>query len=219
MIGVYEEKKGVLGMDPNRLVVMPLGRHLKLFGGDRSLEVRVLVSDISHVDEVRSDLQSLMRIRRRLGPADDANFAVSSSDTIVGVWKGISSAIFGALVALVSISLVIGGIVIMNIMLVSVTERTREVGTRKALGARRSDILWQFLVESITLSLVGGVIGIALGFLLAVIVAWKSPLPYSIEPWSIAAGLAVTVAVGVFFGLYPANRAAGLDPVEALRRE
>ncbi|MCA9750791.1 MAG: FtsX-like permease family protein, partial [Gemmatimonadetes bacterium] len=108
---------------------------------------------------------------------------------------------------------------IMNIMLVSVTERTREVGTRKALGARRSDILWQFLVESITLSLVGGVIGIALGFLLAVIVAWKSPLPYSIEPWSIAAGLAVTVAVGVFFGLYPANRAAGLDPVEALRRE
>ncbi|MEZ5065419.1 MAG: ABC transporter permease [bacterium] len=219
VIGVYEEKKGVLGMDPNRLVVMPLGRHLKLFGGDRSLEVRVLVSDISHVDEVRSDLQSLMRIRRRLGPADDANFAVSSSDTIVGVWKGISSAIFGALVALVSISLVIGGIVIMNIMLVSVTERTREVGTRKALGARRSDILWQFLVESITLSLVGGVIGIALGFLLAVIVAWKSPLPYSIEPWSIAAGLAVTVAVGVFFGLYPANRAAGLDPVEALRRE
>ncbi|MCA9752148.1 MAG: ABC transporter permease, partial [Gemmatimonadetes bacterium] len=115
VIGVYEEKKGVLGMDPNRLVVMPLGRHLKLFGGDRSLEVRVLVSDISHVDEVRSDLQSLMRIRRRLGPADDANFAVSSSDTIVGVWKGISSAIFGALVALVSISLVIGGIVIMNI--------------------------------------------------------------------------------------------------------
>jgi len=219
VVGVLAEKKGRLGSNPNLQVLLPLGRYLKLFGGNRSLEIRVLAEGIASVERVREEVRVAMRVRRGLGPKDDENFAVTSSEAIIGVWKGISSAIFAALIALVSISLVVGGIVIMNIMLVSVTERTREVGTRKALGARRSDILWQFLVESVTLSMVGGALGILLGFSLASLVAWRSPLPYAIEPWSIVAGLAVTLGVGIFFGLYPANRAASLDPVEALRHE
>ena len=127
--------------------------------------------------------------------------------------------IFGVLIGVVSLSLVVGGIVIMNIMLMVVSERTREIGLRKSLGARRRDILWQILTESITLSTFGGVIGTALGFLLAWIVSKVSPLPAIVEVWSVALGISMTAIVGLFFGLYPAMRAARLDPIEALRRE
>jgi putative ABC transport system permease protein len=219
VIGVLQEQGTVLGHNPNVLVLEPLGRFLKTFGGRRSIDVRFRVDEIAGLDQARDEIGLQMRIRHGLKPADADDFAVTSSERIVELWKGISQAIFSALIALVAISLVIGGVVIMNIMLVSVTERTREVGTRKALGARRLDILWQFLVESVTLSMTGGVLGILLGFGLASLVAALSPLPYAIEPWSIVAGLVVTFAVGIFFGLYPANHAARLDPVEALRHE
>jgi putative ABC transport system permease protein len=219
IIGVLEEQEGMLGGNPNLVVVTPLGGFLKIFGSQRSLDVRLRVAEIAALDEVRDEVRMHMRIRHRLGPAERDDFAVTSSERIVELWKGISQAIFTALVALVSISLVIGGVVIMNIMLVSVTERTREVGTRKALGARRLDILWQFLVESVVLSMTGGLLGILLGFGAASLVSVLSPLPYAVEPWSIVAALVVTFAVGIFFGIYPANRAARLDPVEALRRE
>ena len=219
VIGVLAERPSVLGNDPNSVVFLPLGRFLKTFGGRRSISIRMLASDIESMEEAREAVRSRMRVRRGLRPAEEDNFAVTSSEQIVALWDAISKAIFSALIFLVSISLVVGGVVIMNIMLVSVTERTREVGTRKALGARRADILWQFLVESVTLSLVGGVLGIVFGFGLASIVSWQTPLPYAVQPWSIVAGLAVTFAVGVFFGLYPANRAARLDPVEALGYE
>ncbi len=219
VIGVFEEQKASLGGNPNRVVLLPLGRFLKVFGGNRSVAVRLLVPEITSLDEAREEVRWWMRIRHGLRPAEVDDFAVTSSDQIVTLWKQISQLIFTALTLLVSISLVVGGVVIMNIMLVSVTERTREVGTRMALGARRVDILWQFLVESVTLSLAGGLIGIALGFGLASLVSWFTPLPYAVEPWSIIAGLVVTFAVGVFFGIYPANRAANLNPVEALGRE
>jgi putative ABC transport system permease protein len=219
IIGVLAEQEGLLGNNPNLVVVMPLGRFLKIFGGQRSVALRLNVEEIANLEEARNEAALHMRIRHRLRPSDADDFAVTSSERIVTLWKSISQAIFSALVALVSISLVIGGVVIMNIMLVSVTERTKEVGTRKALGARRVDILWQFLVESVALSMTGGIIGILLGFGVASLVSLLSPLPYAIEPWSIVAGLLVTFAVGIFFGLYPANRAAKLDPVEALRRE
>jgi putative ABC transport system permease protein len=219
VIGVLEEQKGILGNNPNLVVVTPLGGFLKIFGARRSLDVRLRVGEIAALEEARDEIRMHMRIRHRLGPGDADDFAVTSSERIVDLWKGISQAIFTALVALVSISLVIGGVVIMNIMLVSVTERTREVGTRKALGARRMDILWQFLVESVVLSMTGGLLGILLGFGLASLVSVLSPLPYAVEPWSIIVALFVTFAVGIFFGIYPANRAAKLDPVEALRSE
>jgi putative ABC transport system permease protein len=219
VIGVLEEQKGILGGNPNLVVVTPLGCFLKVFGARRSMELQLRVGEIAALEEARDEVRMHMRIRHRLGPGERDDFAVTSSERILELWKGISQAIFTALVALVSISLVIGGVVIMNIMLVSVTERTREVGTRKALGARRLDILWQFLVESVVLSMTGGFLGILLGFGVASLVSVLSPLPYAIEPWSIVAALFVTFAVGIFFGIYPANRAARLDPVEALRRE
>jgi putative ABC transport system permease protein len=123
------------------------------------------------------------------------------------------------LIIITSISLVIGGIVIMNIMLVSVTERTREIGIRKALGAKRTNVLWQILVESMTLSSIGGILGITMGFVAASLVGVFTPLPYTISPWAIVAGLFVTLGTGIFFGIYPANKAARLDPIEALRHE
>src|SRR4029077_11342053 len=130
-----------------------------------------------------------------------------------------TNGIFAVLVGVVALSLVVGGIVIMNIMLMVVTERTREIGLRKALGARRRDILWQILTESVTLSTFGGLIGTALGFGLAKIISMVSPLPAIVEVWSVVLGISVTAVVGLFFGLYPATRAARLDPIEALRRE
>jgi putative ABC transport system permease protein len=219
VIGVLKDQAGVLGSNPNLLVITPLGRFLKIFGGRRSIAVRLRAEEIASLDEVRHEIRMRLRARRGLKPAEGDDFAVTSSEQAVSLWETVSRAIYAALVPLVSISLVVGGIVIMNIMLVSVTERTREVGTRMALGARRFDVLWQFLVESILLSLSGGLLGILLGFALAIAVSWFSPLPYAIQPWSIFAGLAVTFLVGVFFGIYPANRAARLDPVEALRSE
>lgn len=218
VIGVLAEEKSVLGDNPNRIVLIPLGRHHKIFG-NRGIEVRLLARNVELVDEAREEIRWWMRIRHGLRPADRDDFAVTSSERTVALWKSISGMIFQVLILLVSVSLVVGGVVIMNIMLVSVTERTREVGTRMALGARRFDILWQFLVESITLSMLGGLIGIVLGFGVASLVSLLTPLPYAVEPWAIVAGLAVTFVVGLFFGIYPANRAARLDPVEALRRE
>ncbi|MBZ0268166.1 ABC transporter permease [bacterium] len=218
IIGVLAEEKSVLGNNPNRIVLIPLGQHLKIFGGN-GVQVRLLARGVEMVDEAREEVRWWMRIRHGLRPADRDDFAVTSSERTVALWKSISGMIFQVLILLVSVSLVVGGVVIMNIMLVSVTERTKEVGTRMALGARRFDILWQFLVESVTLSMLGGLIGIVLGFGVASIVSWLTPLPYAVQPWAIVAGLAVTFVVGVFFGIYPANRAARLDPVEALRRE
>ncbi len=219
VVGVLEERSGFLGGNPNRQILVPLGRFLKIFGGRQSLSVRLRADDAISLDDARDEVRSLMRIRHRLRPHEDDDFAVTSAERVIDLWKSISRMIFTALMLLVSISLVVGGVVIMNIMLVSVTERTREIGTRKALGARRADILWQFLVESVFLSMLGGVLGILFGFLVAWIVAEVSPLPYAVRLWAVIAGLVVMFTVGVFFGLYPANRAARLDPVEALRHE
>jgi putative ABC transport system permease protein len=142
-----------------------------------------------------------------------------TSETLLGLYRSMTAGIFAVLVGVVALSLVVGGIVIMNIMLMVVTERTREIGLRKALGARRRDIIWQILTESVTLSVMGGVAGIALGFILAVIISKLTPLPAAVQLWSVAIGIGITAVVGLFFGLYPAIRAARLDPIEALRRE
>jgi putative ABC transport system permease protein len=135
------------------------------------------------------------------------------------LWKDISGTFFVVTIGIASISLVVGGIVIMNIMLVSVTERTREIGVRKAIGARRSDILMQFLIEASTIAAIGGALGVIFGVLLAKIVSWVSPLPSAVQLWSVLGGLFVALSVGLFFGTYPASKAAKLDPVEALRSE
>ena len=142
-----------------------------------------------------------------------------TSDTLLGIYHTATNGIFAVLIGVVALSLVVGGIVIMNIMLMVVSERTREIGLRKALGAKRKDIMAQVLTESITLSTFGGMIGIALGFLAATGISALTPLPARLEPWSVVLGIGIAAGVGLFFGAYPASRAASLDPIEALRRE
>ena len=219
VIGVLSERPGSFGSNPNLRVVIPISSFQKIFGSQQSLEVTIKTASLESVDECVDQVRVTMRSYRHLGPREEDNFAIVTSDNLLDLWSAISRGIFAALIGIVSISLVVGGIVIMNIMLVSVTERTREIGIRKALGATKKNILWQFLVEAITLSGVGGMIGIACGFASASLVAYFSPLPYAIKVWSIAVGLGVSFVVGVFFGLYPAVQAARLDPIEALRYE
>ncbi len=219
VIGVVKNLGSVLGQSRNRFVYVPVTTYLKMYGSRRSIEIKVRAADIRLMQQAIDEATMAMRIRHRLRPLEKDDFSVTTSQQLISLWQKLSQAIFSALIFIVSISLVVGGIVLMNVMLVSVTERTREIGIRKALGARRSNIIWQFIVESITLSLVGGVIGIVLGFTIASIISLVSPLPYLVAPWSVAAGLVVTFCIGLIFGTYPASRAARLDPVVALHYE
>jgi putative ABC transport system permease protein len=219
VIGVAADRGMVLGNNRNQFVVVPITAYQKVFGTGESVDIKIAAADLPLMQDAQDEATFLMRMRHRLRPLEKDDFAIQTSEQLLNIWGNISSAIYGALVPLVGISLVVGGIVLMNIMLVSVTERTREVGVRKALGASRLTIMWQFLIESIILSLVGGMVGIGIGFLLAGIIALLSPLTFAVAGWSIALGLIVTFVIGVVFGTYPAWKAAGLDPVEALRYE
>jgi putative ABC transport system permease protein len=219
VLGVAKEKPGVLGGNPNIFALIPIGTFQKIYGSRQSLSIPIKAVSLDQVRDAIDETTVAMRIRHKLKPSEKDDFVITTSDRILGLWEAISRSIFNALIFIASIALVVAGVVIMNMMLVSVTERTREIGIRKALGAKRADIVWQFLVEAVTLSSVGGVIGIGIGFAIASLVSVITPLPYAIEPWSVVAGFVVTVAVGVFFGLYPAYKAARLDPVEALRYE
>jgi putative ABC transport system permease protein len=219
IIGVLAQKPTPLFGNPNLVVIIPLTSFQKMYGSHRSLTISIKPISLDQANACMDQTRQAMRVVRRLGPKRDDNFAIVTQDSLLKLWSMISSGIFAALIGIVSISLVVGGIVIMNIMLVSVTERTREIGIRKAVGATRMNILWQFLVEAITLSCIGGILGILAGFALAAAISYFSPLPYAIKVWSIAIGLGVTFIVGVFFGAYPAVQAAKLDPIEALRYE
>jgi putative ABC transport system permease protein len=219
VVGVNEKKGTMFGNSLDDFVVIPLGSFQKLFGSRRSLELTVKPTDPSLVPEAMDEARLALRINRKLRPADRDNFGLVTSDTFMELWNNFSRGAFAVLIGIVSLSLVVGGIVIMNIMLMVVSERTREIGLRKALGARRRDIVWQVLTESTTLSIVGGILGTMLGFGLALLVSAFSPLPAAIQPWSVVLGIGMTAIVGLFFGLYPALRAARLDPIEALRRE
>jgi putative ABC transport system permease protein len=219
VVGVSEKKGSVFGNPQDEFAMIPLISYQHLFGSRRSLEMTVKPASPDQLTEAMDDARVALRVHRHLRPRDDDNFGMYTSDTLMDFWKNFSQGIFAILIGVVSLSLVVGGIVIMNIMLMVVSERTREIGLRKALGARRRDIIWQVLTESTTLSLVGGLIGTTLGFSAALIVAAFTPLPARIEPWSVPLGLGMTAIVGIFFGLYPAMRASRLDPIEALRRE
>jgi putative ABC transport system permease protein len=161
----------------------------------------------------------VLRTRRHVAYNDDDDFTIQTNDTFLELWANISRTFFAVTVAIASISLVVGGIVVMNIMLVSVTERTREIGVRKAIGARRIDILMQFLVESATLTLVGGLIGVGIAAVIATGVSRATGFPAVIEPWAVIVGLTVSTGVGLFFGIWPARKAARLEPIAALRQE
>jgi putative ABC transport system permease protein len=217
--GVVAERGRVLGSSRDQFVIIPIGAYRKVFGPGESIDIKVAARDIRLLDDAIEEATVAMRIRHNLGPREENDFAVSTSEQLIDLWRSISQGVMMALIALVGISMVVGGIVLMNTMLVSVTERTREIGVRKAVGAPRGAIVWQFLVESATLSVFGGTIGMAVGFLIAAIVSAVSVLPYVINAAIVVLALLVTIAIGLIFGTYPAVRAARLDPVEALRSE
>jgi len=219
VVGVVEDRGTLMGNNRNQFAVIPVTSYQKVFGSGSSIDIKVAARDLARMEEAKDEATFLMRLRHRRRPLERDDFAIQTSEQLLAIWGGISKAIYGALVPLVGISLVVGGIVLMNIMLVSVTERTREVGVRKALGAPRKAILWQFLIEAVTLSMVGGVLGILIGMLIAWGIAVASPLTFALAEWSVWLGLATTFIIGGIFGTYPAWKAAGLDPVEALRHE
>ena len=219
VVGVASKKGSLLGQSQDGYVNIPLGQFRTIFGSRRSLSLTVRPRDVSNMTTVMDEATIALRTARGLKPKQRDNFGMFTSDTILDIYHQATNGIFAVLVGVVALSLVVGGIVIMNIMLMVVTERTREIGLRKALGARRADIMAQMLTESVVLSVFGGVIGTLFGAGIATTIARFTPIPASVELWSVVLGIGITALVGLFFGLYPASRAARLDPIEALRRE
>ena len=220
IIGYGSKQGSALGNSLDNWIIIPLTTYNKNFGTQQdSLRVTARAGSAAKIQDTVDEVRQIMRGRHHLPYAKPDDFAIETSDSFLSLWKDISSSFFAVTIAIASISLVVGGIVIMNIMLVSVTERTREIGMRKAVGARRIDILLQFLIESSTVAVIGGAVGVCCGILVAKLVSWISPLPSAVQLWSVLGGLAVALSVGLFFGTYPARRAARMDPIEALRHE
>jgi putative ABC transport system permease protein len=221
VIGVVAKQGTLFGISLDKFAIMPFSAHgRRLICPINILDAFIVqTADPSSMQLAMAESEALMRSRRHLKPWQENNFAFQTAEGALGSWQKISRVLFVALPGLVAISLVVGGIVIMNIMLMAVSERTREIGIRKALGARRRDILAQFVVESATLSAVGALLGIALGLALAFVVKATTPLPAAVAPWSILVGVLLGVSVGIAAGAYPASRASRLDPITALRAE
>ena len=220
VIGLGEKQGKSLGQSQDDWVTVPLSTYQKTYGTAKTITLYVKAGGGENgLERTEDEVRVLMRAARHDRPGQDDSFTIETSDTFIQLWKSISSGFEAVAVAIAAISLVVGGIVIMNIMLVSVTERTREIGVRKALGARRRDVLMQFLMESAAMALVGGVIGVIGGALVAQGVTVLLGFPSSFAVWSAVAGMLVAVSVGIFFGVYPARKAAMLDPIEALRAD
>jgi putative ABC transport system permease protein len=219
IVGVSAKRGSLLGQPQDEFAIISLGQFRMIYGAQRSLSLSVRPRDVGQIAQAIDEVTVALRAARRLKPKQADNFGIFTSDTILDIYHSATNGIFAVLVGVVALSLVVGGIVIMNIMLMVVTERTREIGLRKALGARRSDIMAQMLTESVVLSVFGGIIGTMFGTAIALTISSFTPIPAAIEAWSVALGIGITALVGLFFGLYPAMRAARLDPIEALRRE
>jgi putative ABC transport system permease protein len=220
VIGVAESQGKTMGVSRDNWVGIPLTAFLHQFDAHRSLTIYADAGGAGEMmDNVMDQMRVIMRARRHLQPVDADAFSIDTSATFGNMLGNILNNFGAIVVAIAGISLVIGGIVIMNIMLVSVTERTREIGVRKALGARRQDIMIQFLIESATMSLAGGVIGVIAGIVMAKVITLLIAFPSDVEIWPILVSLFVSTAVGLFFGVYPASKASQLDPIAALRSE
>ena len=219
IIGVAKKKGAFLGQSQDDFVLIPLTTFEKLFARRFFLMIFVKAKDFISMQDAMDQCRVILRARRNVPYDKEDDFAIMTSEGVMDFFRQFTQLALMVMGGIASISLVVGGIVIMNIMLVSVTERTREIGIRKAMGARRRNILWQFLVEAVTLALVGGMVGILMGTLIAKILSAVSPLPASVEIWSVGLALLVSSSVGIFFGIFPAMKAARLNPIEALRYE
>ena len=219
VVGVAKAKGSVFGQSQDKFVVIPVETYFKIWGSRNGMSYAGLAVDHDHLMQAQEEARVALRVYRHLKPKDDDTFATLSSDALLDFWNQLTGAIAATAVAVVSVFMVVGGVVVMNIMLAVVTERTHEIGIRKSVGARRRDILNQFLVESSMLAAIGGVLGVMLAWIVAVLVRSLTPVPMSVPISAVVVGVTLSAAVGLFFGIYPAQRAAKLDPIEALRME
>jgi len=219
VVGVVAKKGRVLGQSFDGFVLLPLTTFESIYGRRKTNTVSVKMPRAEDVAQGMALADGAMRTAHRLRPGQESDYSVETADALVEFWKNLTRVLFSVIPAIVGIGIVVGGIVIMNIMLMSVSERTREIGVRKAMGARSRDIRRQFLAEAIVLATMGGLLGVAAGWGLAGLVAYLSPLPAKVTAWSIGLALSLGAGVGVLFGVYPAARAAELDPIAALRQE
>ncbi|MGD0579446.1 MAG: ABC transporter permease [Bryobacteraceae bacterium] len=219
VIGVAKRIGNVFGQSQDNFVHVPIHTFFKMYGSRRWISYIMQAIDQEHLEQAMEEVRVLMRAHRHLPPQQGDNFMILTSESIMRLWETITQAIAATAMAVVSVFMVVGGVVIMNIMLAVVTERTHEIGIRKSLGARKVDILRQFLVESAVLSGCGGLAGVLIAWTLAVIVRSATPVPMELPRTAIFVGVGLSAAVGLFFGIYPAQKAAKLDPIEALRAE
>jgi putative ABC transport system permease protein len=220
IIGVAERQGNTLGQSQDNWVAIPITTYQQVYGLNDSVTIYGRANgNAQTMERAEDEARVLMRTRRHNAPGTPDDFDLETNDTFLDIWKQISSLFAWVVLGLASIALVVGGVVIMNIMLVSVTERTREIGVRKALGAKQRDVLMQFLIESASLALVGGAFGVIGGILVGKIITIVVGFPTAVPIWAIFLGLFLATAVGIFFGVYPASKAAKLDPIVALRAE
>jgi putative ABC transport system permease protein len=218
VIGVMEKVGSVLGQDQDNFVMAPLPVYLRIEGIHTSLIINVKTSK-ANFETAQDQAQLVLRSRRHLSGKMDNDFFIGTKESYMSLWRSISTAFFSVFIMVSAISVVIGGIVIMNVMLVSVTLRRREIGVRRAVGATQNDILHQFIAESVMQCIAGGIAGISIGFLVALALRTYTPFPASVQTWVAILGVLLSSAVGLFFGIYPAMRASRLDPVVALRSD
>ncbi len=219
VIGVAKPKGSVFGSSQDNFVVIPIEVYFKMYGSRTGISYAFFAKDKEHMARAQEEVEVTLRAYRQLLPGETSNFTIVSSDTLVSAFNSITGAIQGAAIGIVSVFMVVGGVVIMNIMLAVVTERTREIGVRKSVGARSQDILNQFLVESSVLAMMGGLIGVGISWAISILVTRVVGFPMKLPLSGVFIGVFLSTAVGLFFGIYPARRASKLDPIVALRAE